>query len=92
MSIETLKYELFAKIMNIQNEAVLQRVKELIEQISNENDLLNRVIKPVREKITVDDLIKEQNYKGFDRDAFNELAARMDIKDPIEELLALTES
>ena len=34
MTIEALKYEIFAKIVGIQNEAALQRVKEMLESIS----------------------------------------------------------
>ena len=92
MTIEALKYEIFAKIVSIQNEAVLQRVKEMLEGISKDNDLLYRVVKPVREKITVEDLIREQNYKGFDRAEFDQLVIELDIQDPIEELLALSTS
>lgn len=90
MTIEALKYEIFAKIVGIQNEAALQRVKEMLESISKENDLLYRVVKPIREKITVEDLIREQNYKGFDRTAFDKLVVELDLQDPIEELLALS--
>ena len=89
MKIEALKYEIFAKIVGIQNEAVLQRVKEMLESISKDNDLLYRVVKPVKEKITVEDLIQQQNYKGFDRAAFDKLVTELDIQDPIEELLAI---
>ena len=48
MTIEALKYDILAKIVGIQNEAVLQRVKEMLESISNDNDLLYRVVKPGR--------------------------------------------
>jgi hypothetical protein len=89
MTIEALKYELFAKIVSIQNEADLQRVKEMLESLSKDNDLLYRIVKPVREKITIEDMIKEQDYKGFDRKSFDKLVVEMDIQDPIEELLAL---
>jgi hypothetical protein len=89
MTIEALKYELFAKIVSIQNEADLQRVREMLESLSKDNDLLYRIVKPVREKITIEDMIKEQDYKGFDRKAFDKLVNEMDIQDPIEELLAL---
>jgi hypothetical protein len=89
MTIEALKYELLAKIVSIQNEVDLQRVKEMLESLSKDNDLLYRVVKPVREKITIEDMIKEQDYKGFDRKAFDKLVVEMDIQDPIEELLAL---
>jgi hypothetical protein len=89
MTIEALKYELFAKIVSIQNEADLQRVREMLESLSKDNDLLYRIVKPVREKITIEDTIKEQDYKGFDRKSFDKLVNEMDIQDPIEELLAL---
>ncbi len=89
MNIEALKYEIFAKIVGIQDEAILQKIKELLQSISNENDLFNRVIKPIRETISIEDLIKEQNYNGFDRDGFNNLVSEMKIEDPIDELLEL---
>ena len=90
MTIEALKYEIFTKIANIQDEGLLQKVKDMLESISKENDLLQRVIKPIREKVTVKDLIKEQNYKGFDRVGFDKLIAQLDIQHPIEELLAIS--
>ncbi len=92
MTIETLKYEILAKIVSIQNEAVLQQVKELLESVSKENALFYRVVKPIKEKITVEDLIREQNYKGFDRLAFDKLVIELDVQDPIEELLSLSAS
>ena len=88
MTIEALKYELLAKIVSIQSETDLKRVKEMLDSLSKNNDLLYRMIKPVSEKITVEDLIKEQNYKGFDRNAFDKIVSEMDVTDPIEELLA----
>lgn len=42
-----------------------------------------------RETVTVEDLIRQQNYKGFDREGFDKLVAELNIQDPIEELLAL---
>lgn len=88
MTIEALKYELLAKIVSIQSETDLKRVKEMLDSLSEDNALLYRMVKPVREKITVEDMIKEQNYTGFDRNAFDKLVSEMDVTDPIEELLA----
>jgi flagellar biosynthesis/type III secretory pathway protein FliH len=89
MTIEALKKEILAQIVQIQNEAVLQKVRAMLESVSKENDLFYRVVKPVRSKITVEMLIKEQNYKGFDRKGFDHLVQKLDIQDPIEELLTL---
>jgi hypothetical protein len=90
MTINDLKYQIFTQIARIQNEEMLQRVKDMLENISNENDLLYRAVKPLREKITVEELIQEQNYKGFDRVAFDKLVAELNIQDPIEDLLSLS--
>jgi hypothetical protein len=87
MTIEALKKEIFAQIVQIQNEAVLQKVRAMLESVSKENDLFYRVVKPVRSKLTVEILIKEQHYKGFDRKGFDHLVQKLDIQDPIDELL-----
>ncbi len=92
MTIEALKYEILAKIVGIQNKAVLQQVRKILEGVSKENELFYRAVKPIREVITVEDLIREQNYKGFDRSAFDKLVEEIDVQDPIEELLTLSES
>lgn len=90
MKIETLKYEIFAEIVRTNDEAILHRIKEVLKGVSSENDLFNRIVKPIREKITVQDLVVEQNYKGFDRADFDKLIDEMNIQDPIEELLNLS--
>ena len=40
MTIEALKYELLAKIVSIQSETDLKRVKEMLDSLSKDNDLL----------------------------------------------------
>ena len=87
MTIEKLKYEILAEIVKTNDEAILNSIKEMLLKVTSDNDLFNRVVKPTREKITVEDLIREQNYKGIDRARFNKLVKELDIQDPIEELL-----
>ena len=87
MTIEKLKYEILAEIVKTNDEAILNSIKEMLLKVSSENDLFNRIVKPTREKITVEDLIREQNYKGFDKEKVDKLIKEMDIQDPIEELL-----
>jgi hypothetical protein len=46
-----------------------------------------KFVKPMR-SFTVEDLVREQNYQGFDYQKFRELADKLDLSDePIEELL-----
>ena len=87
MKIEALKYEIFAEIFKTEDEAILKMIKDILQKVSSENDLFNRIVKPMRKTMTVEDLIKEQNYKGFDRARFDKLIDELDIQDPIDELL-----
>lgn len=86
--IRTLRSEILTQIKSIQNEETLQAVGEMLKALSTER-LIYQITQPMRETLTVEDLIKEQNYKGFDRNGFDKLIAELDIQDPIEELLAL---
>ena len=51
------------------------------------NDPLKGFIKPIREHATIEELIKEQNYKGTDWDKLNAIAREMAIEEPLELLL-----
>lgn len=52
------------------------------------NDPLRAYLKPMRKHVTIEELIKEQNYKGTDWDKLNAIARDMAIEEPIELLLA----
>ena len=44
-------------------------------------------IRPIRKKVTIEDLIREQNYKGVNIERMNKAIADADIQEPIELLL-----
>ena len=54
----------------------------------NSNDPLHGAIKPIKSTITIEELIKEQNYQGTDWNKLNAIAEKMAIQEPIEMLLA----
>jgi hypothetical protein len=58
-------------------------------QIINMEQFISQITKPKRTTLAVEDLIKEQKYKGFDRAGFDKLVAELAIEEPIEALLAL---
>lgn len=58
-------------------------------QIIKTEQLISQITKPKRATLTVEDLIEEQKYKGFDRAGFDKLVAELAVQEPIEELLAL---
>jgi len=47
------------------------------------------IIKPLRKTITLDSLLKEQQFKGFDRAAIDELIKEINVQEPIEALLGM---
>jgi DNA modification methylase len=86
--IPALRTEIKAQIKSIQNEETLEAVNAMLKALSTKQ-LIHQITKPKRENLTVEDLIKEQNYKGFDRAGFDKLVAELAVQEPIEELLAL---
>lgn len=58
-------------------------------QILKTEQLINQITKPKRATLTVEDLIKEQKYKGFDRKGFDKLVAELGVEESINELLEL---
>ncbi len=43
---------------------------------------------PIRKNVTLEEIMKEQNYTGTDWDKLNAIAKEMAIEEPIELLLA----
>ena len=52
------------------------------------DDPLRQVIKPIRTKVSLDTIIKEQNYTRTNWQKLTKIAQEMAIEEPIEELLA----
>ena len=50
-------------------------------------EIWRETVKPIRDHQTVEDMIKAQNYKGFNKEAFDQSIKEMDVQEPIEELL-----
>jgi len=61
----------------------------LSEQLSREDWLLWLMASPVREKTNLEDLIREQNYQGPNRERFEQAAQNMNLQEPVEELVAM---
>jgi len=43
-------------------------------------------IKPIRETLTVEDILKEQSYKNFDKVKMDALIKQMDIQNQLSEI------
>lgn len=87
MNLQLEKEKLINAIEIIDDEKLILKLKAEINQWLATDDLIKSVVKPMRENISVEDLIKEQNYQGFNKQNFDAVIEELDIKEPIEALL-----
>ena len=52
------------------------------------NKVRHAVVKPLRKKLSISDLKKEQRYKGINPARLNRLIDDLDVQEPVETLLA----
>jgi transcriptional regulator of NAD metabolism len=98
-NIESRKIELIAFIALLQQEEAINAIEKIVQQykfygktepnlhIVSESDV-EYFKRPIRESITVDDLVREQNWKPIDEAKMDALVKKMDIQEPIELLMA----
>lgn len=89
MTVEAKKHKLIEKIADLQDEEVLNKLETLLGEYSKGNLIFMEIVKPVRDKFDIEQLKKEQNYQGFDKEEVDRLIKEIDIQEPIEELLKM---
>ncbi len=57
--------------------------------MENGNDDLLRLVEPLQKWLDLEELKREQNYKGVNRKRFDRLVKELDIKESAEELLQM---
>lgn len=87
-TLETRKYNIISKITEMENEMAIQELENFIKKISLELYHLN-IIKPLKNDLPVEDIILEQKYNGINRQDFDRLVEELDVKEPIELLIAM---
>lgn len=89
MTVQAKKYQIIEQITHIEDEQLLDQLQHWIEAKQFNNSILDSLIKPMREKLNIEQLKIEQNYKGFDKKEVDKLIKEADIQEPIEELLSM---
>ena len=85
------KLQLIQKIMSLQNEHSISKMeRELVSIVELEKNIkIQSVVKPIRKKITIEEMIKEQDYKPIKKQDFYDKVARLNIEESLEELLSM---
>lgn len=86
--LDSRKYKLIQEIMKLDNEEALSKLEEEVESIQQE-EVFWTAIKPLRKTITLEQMIKEQNYKPIEKDEFFKMVNELEIEESIEELLSM---
>ncbi len=86
VNIQAKKLRLIQRIAALDNE---QTLSDIEAQLNSVEDVLNKVIKPTRKQLTVEDLIQEQNYTPITKEAFYEKVEKLNIEEPLEDLLSM---
>jgi septin family protein len=97
-NIETRKMALISFIITLKEDkaiAAFERVVPSVEKTvtPNENgqtDALNlaHYVSTTRESVTIEELMREQQFTVFDREGFDQIVKNLAIQEPIEKLLA----
>jgi hypothetical protein len=87
---DTLKIALISRISTLSNDEVLRQLEAILipHPSLDSSDMLYRLARHIPKKLDIDALIIQQGFKGVDRTKFNRLVKKINIKEPLEQLLA----
>ncbi len=91
--LEAKKQNLIVRILKLDKEETVQKVAEFVELVENsptekQLEMLKTLAKPMRKKLDLEELKREQNWKPIDRKEFDRLVSEIDIQEPLEQLIA----
>lgn len=90
------KLKLIQDILSLKKEQSLEKIASEIAvlkaneaAITAQEAAFKAAIKPIRKTITVEEMVKEQNYKPIKRENFYKKVAKLQIEEPLEDLLKM---
>lgn len=85
--IDKKKLQIIEDINSIASEEHLDKIASYLSRLKyiEEN---KDIFKGIRDSVTIEELAREQDYKGIDKEEFDKLVKELNIQEPIEDLLA----
>lgn len=83
------KLELIKNITSINSEQELDELIKFVKMKRLKSLNGSSMFKSIKKTISVSELKKEQRFEGIDRREFDKLIDELDVKESIEELLAM---
>lgn len=89
--VEVRKLNIIKVIMSIDNDDALRKIESQAIKIKGQIKKPNvfDAVKPIRENITIDQMVKEQNYKPITYQEFRKKADEIEWEETLEELLEM---
>ncbi len=86
------KINLIVHITKLDKEDAVRKIEETVESLephptAKQLKMLEKLAKPMRKKLDIEELKREQNWKPIDRKKFDKLVKEIDIQEPIEQLI-----
>ena len=91
-TLDAMKVNLIVRITKMDKEEDLRQIKrtvDLIEHHPNEKQLklLKKLAKPIKEKLDLEELKREQNWKPSSIEEIDELIREIDFQIPLDQLI-----
>jgi hypothetical protein len=90
-SLDDRKYKIIQELIKTDDEALIIDLEQRLAQKQEgvfRDEIWDKVIKPMRKNISVEELAQEQDYKPLERDHFFSLTDEISIEEDIDELLS----
>lgn len=103
MDLQTRKISFIQEILKLQSEEIINSLEEVLKQKQielNENNISENnlglgnekfweAIKPIKKSSSINEMIEAQNYKPINKESFYNKASKLNITEPLDELLAM---
>lgn len=89
MDLKTRKYRLIERLVKVSDEKTLSDLEQMFQTYLDSIESISHFVRPMRETVDIDILMKEQDYQGADKKFIDSLIDEMAIEEPLEELLAM---
>ena len=93
-TLDSLKVNLIVKITHLDDEKSLRKIETAIDEVKKrptreQLEMLEKLAKPMREKLDIDELIKEQNWKPSTPEEIEEIIKDFDWQISDEDFIKL---
>lgn len=87
-NLDSRKIVILKLIASMESEKDIQGIEMYLKK-SKISDDIKDIFKPLKESISIDEMKRDQNFKGINRKELKKLIKKLDIKEPFEELLSM---